>query len=534
MRAVDFVEQLPGVDPAKIGCTGASGGGTQTYYLGAVDERVRVLAPVCMMSGTFQGGCLCEEAPLLHLDDLSSVDVVGSLAPRPVFLPSVTRDWTHQNPTHEVPAVRRIYRLYGAASRVGNVHIDAEHGYPKAIREAVYAWFMKWLAGKDPGAGRISEPDFVLPADNELRLFPDGVIPARFPRGTACIQHLIRLQDEWSAPPASRRQLQALRQRWRSIYQEVLDAHIPEQVAVRNAGRYRTDETGGLGIHCRILGRPGQGDQIPALLVTPKGAESSIPDVVLVHGEGKSRIFHASGPSPLLAQFLSAGLNVLAIDTPGTGQAAAFDDQGNPLYYAFNASRVSQQVADILTSVTWTRQARNGVPPILAGTGLGGVLALLARAAAGPLAGTMADLSEARRAKARSIFAEPPEAKNAIPPSGNLLRPRGYEGQESQGFLAKGGGCPVEADAFWEQRMFHPCIRRIGDIRGAIALGPVSPLFIAGAGAQTARWAKIVFRLLGRPDNLRVSNKPLRPADLGKWISSIHLTCSRGRKTDAR
>jgi dipeptidyl aminopeptidase/acylaminoacyl peptidase len=49
IRAVDFVSSLPDVDPNRIGATGASGGGTQTFFLMAVDERIKAAAPVNMI-----------------------------------------------------------------------------------------------------------------------------------------------------------------------------------------------------------------------------------------------------------------------------------------------------------------------------------------------------------------------------------------------------------------------------------------------------------------------------------------------------
>ena len=68
MRALDFVQSLPDVDPEKIVVTGESGGGTQTFLLCAVDSRPKWSAPVNMISFIMQGGSPCENAPSLRLD----------------------------------------------------------------------------------------------------------------------------------------------------------------------------------------------------------------------------------------------------------------------------------------------------------------------------------------------------------------------------------------------------------------------------------------------------------------------------------
>ena len=96
IRALDWLTSLPDVDPARIGCTGESGGGTQTFLLTALDQRIAVSAPVVMVSDTFQGGCVCENAAgLRHGTD--NVEFAALCAPRPLVLVGATGDWTQDD-----------------------------------------------------------------------------------------------------------------------------------------------------------------------------------------------------------------------------------------------------------------------------------------------------------------------------------------------------------------------------------------------------------------------------------------------------
>ena len=95
IRSVDFLTSLPYVDGDRIGATGASGGGTQTFLLAAVDDRIKVAAPVNMISLHMQGGCLCENEPGLRLDT-NNVELAAAIAPRPLLMVSATGDWTKE------------------------------------------------------------------------------------------------------------------------------------------------------------------------------------------------------------------------------------------------------------------------------------------------------------------------------------------------------------------------------------------------------------------------------------------------------
>ena len=175
IRSIDFLQSLPDVDPDRIACTGASGGGTQTFMLMAIDDRIKVSAPVNMISAHMQGGCLCENAPNLRID-FSNIEIGAMMAPRPLLLVSATGDWTKDTPDVEYPAIHSIYQHFGAADKIHQVQIDAEHNYNKASREAVYQWFAKWLL-ENQDSSKLTEVDFTVESDEDLLVFHDRSIP---------------------------------------------------------------------------------------------------------------------------------------------------------------------------------------------------------------------------------------------------------------------------------------------------------------------------------------------------------------------
>ena len=175
IRAVDFLESLPYVKRDAIGATGESGGGTQTFLLAAVDDRIRVAVPVNMISLHMQGGCLCENLPGLRLDT-NNVEIARTIAPRPMLMVSATGDWTKDTMEVEYPAVRSIYQLLDAEDRVRAIRVDAEHNYNKPSREAMYAWMVRWLKNA-PAGERIAERGFSVDPLQNLLVFYDRPRP---------------------------------------------------------------------------------------------------------------------------------------------------------------------------------------------------------------------------------------------------------------------------------------------------------------------------------------------------------------------
>lgn len=177
IRVVDFLEALPDVDPAKIGATGASGGGTQTFLLAAVDQRVKYTAPVNMISAIMQGGSPCENAPGLRWDTYN-VELGALTAPRPMIMVSATGDWTRNTPKEEYPAIQSIYRLYDREALLSTTQIDAPHNYNQASREAVYQFFAKHVL-QSPDAATVRERNFPVEPLGSMLVLHNHTLPAQ-------------------------------------------------------------------------------------------------------------------------------------------------------------------------------------------------------------------------------------------------------------------------------------------------------------------------------------------------------------------
>lgn len=348
LRVVDFLETLPDVDPKRIGATGASGGGTQTFLLSAVDDRIAFSAPVNMISAIMQGGCVCENAPNLRIGT-NNMEIAAMMAPRPMLMVAATGDWTRNTPREEFPAVQSIYKLYGKPENLETVQFDAPHNYNRNSREAVYSFFARHVLGaKDTAAYRernvqIQTPDKLLALHG--RSLPQGALTYDL-----LFEYWMKMSERQSADLSDRVKVRrrlalAFMSEWPS---KVLSHGDGERI---------------------VLGRPGADDRVPAIRIAGKGAP-----VVIVHPEGAE----AARRSAEAKKYIGAGRPVLLIDAFQTGSAVAPRDRSHQHFLTFNHSDDANRVQDILTALAYL-----GQPDIrLVGLGKAAVWSLFAAALA--------------------------------------------------------------------------------------------------------------------------------------------------------
>jgi dienelactone hydrolase len=485
IRTLDWFSELPDVDPKRIAVTGASGGGTQTFILCAIDSRPAVAFPAVMVSTAMQGGCTCENACYLRVGT-GNVEIAALISPRPLGM-TAADDWTKEIATKGLPELKQHYKMLGVEDLVmARPLVHFGHNYNYVSREVMYHWLNRHLklGLEEP----IVEEDYQPLSKAEMSVWDDE--HPRPPSGDDYERSLLKWLTEDSQkqmaalPPHDRQGLARYREIVGGAVDVIIGRGLAEPGAI-GAADLQEQDLGEWRLAKFLIRHTAAGEELPAIRLQPKSWNKRA--VIWIDKMGKQSLFDAQGmPKPPVRKLLEAGTVVVGVDLFGQGE---FTADGKPAprarlvnneyagyTFGYNHPVFSQRVHDVLSTIALLKGGQTPAERVyLVGLAGAGHWVAAARAQAGA-------------AVDRAVI-------------------------DTAGFRF------VQLTAI-DDPDFLPGGAKYGDLPGMIALSAPHPLWLAGEGPQPPPVVAAAYKASGQPDNLTVfsGEKPDRQSAAIEWL----------------
>lgn len=451
VRGVDFLLSLPEVDPDRIAVTGASGGGTQTMLLAAIDERIKLSFPVVMVSTSMQGGCTCENASLLRVNT-GNIEFAALAAPRPQGMNSAN-DWTKEMATKGFPELQQLYAMYG---RKNNVFLKRgehfPHNYNAVTRSAFYTFLNQHF--KLGAQAPVIEQDFDPLPPEQLRVWND-----QHPAPKAADPDFERELLSWFTTDSERqlRTAAATPEGLRDIVRPAFEVLIGRAYSGTGTQEWILKDEQDHGDHVKFSGtllNKTHQEEVNIVWLRPKQWNGRV--VIWLDDAGKAAIHSDDNHvNEEVMKLVHEGATVLGADLFLQGGEAVKQARvvENPREFAgytfgYNHSLFAKRTHDVLSLVSYLRHAKEGPCPAsdlkdlaIAGWEDAGPIVAAAGALAGDAVDRIAIDTQGRR-------------------FGDLLD--------------------------YRDPMFLPGGAKYLDLPGLIALNAPRPLWLAGEGAEPA------------------------------------------------
>ncbi len=347
IRSLDFLETLKDVDKTRLAVTGASGGGTQTFLLAAVDPRIKVAFPAVMVSTSMQGGCTCENCSLLRVTT-GNVELAALFAPQPQGV-TAANDWTKEMKTKGFPDLKKVYDLFGKADDVMLLsRTEFGHNYNKVSRTAMYGWFKKYLGLE----GSTVERPYKRMTATELTVWNE-----EFPRPDADPDFERTLLAYWKK--VSERKL-AEEANLTKYFSAIFQREIPAASDVSFETILKKDH-GDYWLIAGKLQNSKYSEELPVSFVHPKKWNEKV--VILTSDSGKDSLFNGEDLSQHVSDLVGQGFSVVGVDLFFQGE---FLGDGKPMNktrrvenpreaaaytFGYNHSLFSHRVHDLMNLV---------------------------------------------------------------------------------------------------------------------------------------------------------------------------------------
>jgi dienelactone hydrolase len=361
IRAVDYLVSRPEVDPARIACTGCSGGGMMTTYILPFEPRITVAIPACnpnTWSHRVHANLATDHEQVFPGAFAARIDPRGDPlfchVPKPLLINATSND--NLNPTAGVWELNgwleKAYAAHHESERFKTTMVDAPHGYNLEQREIAYAWMLKWLGGDED---LFREGDFPIEAESDTWCTSEGNVYAgqesRQPHDLV-LDYLRDHRPSW--PPVDNAQgLARHKARLKRSVKRVLD--LPDRTPLPEVTEGTSRSSGKLRL-TPIAITPEKGVVLPGLWIESGDAPGQGPVILYVHDRGKASL----AGEPLVERLVvSECFRILAVDLRGMGETAPgleskFWDflAGKPIF--------AQRVGDIRSILCWLSEAQVG------------------------------------------------------------------------------------------------------------------------------------------------------------------------------
>lgn len=455
MRALDYLETRPDVDADRMGVTGLSGGGVISWCLGAADERVKVVVPVCQ-SGSIEQVVVdhstdshCDCAFWINYYRWCWPDIGSLIAPRALLIASGSEDvlWRPIGYRDVAHRIRRQYAALSAPAQFDIVEDLSPHGYTPKLRQAIFTWFNTHLKN-DPTPVTDDVTDFVEPEANLLVFggkLPENDEMRRIDKALVQRPGLPQIGDEAAWLTYQKAALGKLRE---TTFRSTLSDRPPRQ------RDFRADGTDATGTDSTYIFDTVDGMTLGIKTKRPVEPRGTMPTLVFAIQPSTQRTFGGGGNSrpAVRGELTTAGVEVR--NTGATSVGPGYLMTARRTYPLLGETLPERQVSDMLAAISLLRQEPATGPVAVYGQGYTAPLAIYTA------------LLDPRVTEI--IVADPPAS---------------HEDPQTPEFLG---------------------VLRVGDLPHNLALAYPRTITFVGQMPQAYSWTREVYEKLGAGDRVRV------------------------------
>jgi cephalosporin-C deacetylase-like acetyl esterase len=335
IRVVDYLLSRHEVDGNRIGITGRSGGGTQSAYIAAFDDRILATAPECYITSFTRQletiGPQDAEQNFYHglANGIDHADLLEVRAPKPALMITTTRDFfSIQGGRETLQELKKIYRAFGKENNIQQIEDNDVHASTRKNRELTYAFFQKFL--NLPGKSNDEDVEYL--SWEELKITATGQVFNSLGGETVFSLNAAEAEPLLKMVKTSRKDSENHKKNVVQMSRKLSGYVEPEnEIAPVFTGSYDRE-----GYTLQEYFIQGEGDYpIPFLVMRPNG-EGPFPVVIYLHPENKEQEINPQGE---MEWFVKKGNLVIAPDLIGLGEVGPGKFKGDA--YNFKPGKAS-------------------------------------------------------------------------------------------------------------------------------------------------------------------------------------------------